>query len=723
MQQVKSRWQIERELGKGSYGSVYLLTQLQSITAQPSPKYALKVIDEQGARAQDREEARKELCIMGRLCHPSIVSLVDSFEVSPGLLLVLELCQGGDLRSFLDNVKVKRRPESGQRVGVDEALVVTWTQQLADGLQYLHQKKILHRDLKPQNIFLKDKMSIKIGDLGIARQLVFTKEMADTHIGTPLYISPEIYQGNPYNYKTDVWSLGCCVYEMMTLEYAFHAPSRFELVGKVVTKQVVPLPGCYSKALQGLVLSMLHKDPGDRPHASQILQSVTKMGLQHLKSEQHRQKLESTAATRPEKPQDTGSLQAWRLAMAEALHTFLHKKHATQSAQLAAALREKLSLDSIRDIHDSTGGSSAGDRGGRHESTRNAEQFLSSSDCEEEDISGSLSLSFSERSVTSSLVQRLDGVTNTQSSSTAQSIVTLRSDSKDRRVGDGGDSDAQSDSSQSDSDLYSENSSVPQVMLEPRLVKIGKSSAVIVKTRPLPHPRLNRDQTDCDDRFQQASAALSSAGNLSTLASNMSQSEKTRSTEKSLSSTSQSNVEESHESSGTEDIHQAYANQIMKWAKGKFLTLASLNDDNQASSESGRLEIKKAVMTSNTEGDPSQVVPVTSDSKGDTSLASNEDGRHGQNVTEAGVLGGREREDGERAAQHELGKQERGKKKKRNFLKERKGKLSDEKVGAIASAQDDVQGGVRLYTRAQRVTFTNTKLDDLDLTVGHGSFS
>ena len=94
-------------------------------------------------------------------------------------------------------------------------------------MNYVHDKKILHRDLKTQNIFLSSKGDIKIGDFGIARVLQHTYDCANTAIGTPYYLSPEICQEKPYNQKSDIWSLGCVLYKMMMLKYPFESTSKF----------------------------------------------------------------------------------------------------------------------------------------------------------------------------------------------------------------------------------------------------------------------------------------------------------------------------------------------------------------------------------------------------------------------------------------------------------------------------------------------------------------
>lgn len=106
--------------------------------------------------------------------------------------------------------KIAKQRELGKLF--PESQIITWFVQMALAMNYVHDKKILHRDLKTQNIFLTSKGDIKIGDFGIARVLQHTYDCANTAIGTPYYLSPEICQEKPYNQKSDIWSLGCIFY-------------------------------------------------------------------------------------------------------------------------------------------------------------------------------------------------------------------------------------------------------------------------------------------------------------------------------------------------------------------------------------------------------------------------------------------------------------------------------------------------------------------------------
>lgn len=125
--------------------------------------------------------------------------------------------------------------------------------QLCLALKHVHDRKILHRDLKSQNIFLMKNGMIKLGDFGIARVLKHTTEMARTAIGTPYYLSPEICENQPYNNKSDIWSLGCILYEIMTLKHAFEAGNMKGLVMKILRGHYPPVPSFYSADLKKLI--------------------------------------------------------------------------------------------------------------------------------------------------------------------------------------------------------------------------------------------------------------------------------------------------------------------------------------------------------------------------------------------------------------------------------------------------------------------------------------
>ncbi|KAB0396550.1 hypothetical protein E2I00_008009, partial [Balaenoptera physalus] len=219
--------------------------------------YVIKKLNLRNASSRERRAAEQEAQLLSQLKHPNIVTYKESWEGGDGLLyIVMGFCEGGDLYRKLKEQKGRL---------LSESQVVEWFVQIAMALQYLHEKHILHRDLKTQNVFLTRTNIIKVGDLGIARVLENHCDMASTLIGTPYYMSPELFSNKPYNYKSDVWALGCCVYEMATLKHAFNAKDMNSLVYRIIEGKLPPMPKDYSPELAEIIRTMLSKRPEERP--------------------------------------------------------------------------------------------------------------------------------------------------------------------------------------------------------------------------------------------------------------------------------------------------------------------------------------------------------------------------------------------------------------------------------------------------------------------------
>uniref|UniRef100_A0A8B9CKX6 Serine/threonine-protein kinase Nek4 n=1 Tax=Anser brachyrhynchus TaxID=132585 RepID=A0A8B9CKX6_9AVES len=247
-----------RAVGKGSYGEVSLVRHRHD-----GKQYVIKKLNLKNASSRERKAAEQEAQLLSQLKHPNIVAYRESWQGEDGLLyIVMGFCEGGDLYHKLKEQKGKLLPESQ---------VVEWFVQIAMALQYLHEKHILHRDLKTQNVFLTRTNIIKVGDLGIARVLENQYDMASTLIGTPYYMSPELFSNKPYNCKSDVWALGCCVYEMATLKHAFNAKDMNSLVYRIIEGKLPPMPKDYSPHLVEIIRTMLSKNPEERPSVKSIL--------------------------------------------------------------------------------------------------------------------------------------------------------------------------------------------------------------------------------------------------------------------------------------------------------------------------------------------------------------------------------------------------------------------------------------------------------------------
>jgi len=177
----------------------------------------------------------------------------------------MDFADGGDLYA-----RIAQRKKLGK--AFPEEQVINWFLQMALALKHIHSRRILHRDLKTQNIFLTSKGDVKIGDFGIARILQHTYDLVKTAIGTPYYLSPEICQEKPYNQKSDIWSLGCILYELLTLRHAFDANCMKGLVLKILKGIYPPISATYSEDIRNLVADLLTKDPNKRPSIREILE-------------------------------------------------------------------------------------------------------------------------------------------------------------------------------------------------------------------------------------------------------------------------------------------------------------------------------------------------------------------------------------------------------------------------------------------------------------------
>lgn len=254
-------YDVLRAIGQGTYGEVHLVTSMKD-----KKQYVIKKMTLKKASARERKAAEQEAKLLSNLRHPNIVSYKDSFESDSNLYIVMGFAEGGDLYS-------KLREHRERRDYLSEQQVVRWYIQICMALQYLHDRRILHRDLKTQNIFLTKTKMIKVGDLGIAKVLESSSDMATTLIGTPYYMSPELFSNRPYNHKSDVWALGCCIYEMVTLKHAFNAKDMNSLVYKILKGKMPAMPEEYAEELCELIKSMLHQNPEKRPSVNRILRN------------------------------------------------------------------------------------------------------------------------------------------------------------------------------------------------------------------------------------------------------------------------------------------------------------------------------------------------------------------------------------------------------------------------------------------------------------------
>ena len=206
--------------------------------------------------SSQKKEAVLEATILSRINSPYIVKFYDSFTDKNQINIVMEYCENGDLGQYLNRQTGKLLTESK---------IWKFFVEMCMGIQYLHANKILHRDIKTINMFLTKDDRIKIGDLGVAKMLNQTANFAHTVVGTPYYLSPELCEEKPYNHKSDIWSLGCVLYELCTLKHPFESNNQGALILKIVRGKYNPISTQYSKDLSSMVDLCLCKDYKKRP--------------------------------------------------------------------------------------------------------------------------------------------------------------------------------------------------------------------------------------------------------------------------------------------------------------------------------------------------------------------------------------------------------------------------------------------------------------------------
>ena len=254
-------FKLGKLLGKGAFSKVFLVHRL--IDGQT---YAMKQVRISQLTDKEKKNSLNEIRILASLSHKNIIGYKDAFfdENSKTLNIVMEYADNGDMSQ-----KIKYNLKHG--LLFRENIIWNYLIQILEGLCYLHQNNIIHRDLKSANIFLMKDGTIKIGDLNVSK--IAKIGMAHTQTGTPYYASPEIWLDKPYDFKSDVWSLGCILYELCQLKPPFRGTSLKNLCYNIQRGIYEPIMNFYSEELRKLIYFMLRTDPNMRPTTGQILKS------------------------------------------------------------------------------------------------------------------------------------------------------------------------------------------------------------------------------------------------------------------------------------------------------------------------------------------------------------------------------------------------------------------------------------------------------------------
>ena len=249
-------YEIIQVIGSGTYSTVFKVR-----CKSTSILFAMKEIKFERLSAKEKEYAKTEVRILKQINHPNIIRFEKSFSSGSDFYIIMEFASGGDLQNKIVDCSYKN-------ISFPIETIWDYTYQIVLGLQALHESNILHRDIKASNIFIMDSGKLKIGDLNIGKEVIET--LICTKIGTPVMMSPEMWNGQNYTFKTDIWSLGCLVYQMAALRPPFFAENYAALYMKISKHKYEKLVN-YPKNLSNFIDKLLKKNPKLRPSCTEIL--------------------------------------------------------------------------------------------------------------------------------------------------------------------------------------------------------------------------------------------------------------------------------------------------------------------------------------------------------------------------------------------------------------------------------------------------------------------
>lgn len=258
----KEDFKVMEELGRGSFGVVY-----KAKYRGDNLFYVLKAIPLSSLSPSKQKEALQEVTILRKVDHPHIVRYYASFIEDNTLHILMEYIDGGDLHKAIRAQRDRHRLFS-------ETKLWRIAYELTLAVQYLHSCRIVHRDIKPLNVLLTREGRVKLGDLGVSRLVAGTEVLRDSRVGTPLFLAPELVKQEVYDFKVDVWALGCVLYTTAQQETPFKGENLVTLGRNIVDQTPKALPRPYSAKLADFVSRLMTKKAEDRPDIGEVLEAI-----------------------------------------------------------------------------------------------------------------------------------------------------------------------------------------------------------------------------------------------------------------------------------------------------------------------------------------------------------------------------------------------------------------------------------------------------------------
>ncbi|XP_050590846.1 serine/threonine-protein kinase fused isoform X2 [Bombus affinis] len=243
---IMEKYEVLKQVGEGSFGQVY-----KAKKRSDGEIVAFKVIRKRGRSFKELKSLRQECEIQRHLHHPNIIQMLDSFETENEIVVVTE---------YADKELYEILGKAG-RLSEQRAQVIACD--LVSALYYLHSNRVLHRDLKPQNVLLESNGVAKLCDFGFARSMSTGTHVLTSIKGTPLYMAPELIEERPYDHNADLWSLGCIVYELVVGSPPFQTTSILHLV-RLIRFEAIKWPDYISQNCKQFLQGLLQKDPSQR---------------------------------------------------------------------------------------------------------------------------------------------------------------------------------------------------------------------------------------------------------------------------------------------------------------------------------------------------------------------------------------------------------------------------------------------------------------------------